>query len=99
MDRPHCDAFIEIFQLLQLLNYFRLLDFCLIYYLGDARCELSMGHVLEGRSHSNSKCCRYQKQYENSVYLCKHCHLNGRQVICLIHLFFAENCDSSLHLK
>lgn len=47
----------------------------------DARCELSMGHVLEGRSHSNSKSCRYQKQYENSVYLCKHCHLNGRQVI------------------
>ncbi|XP_055324244.1 zinc finger FYVE domain-containing protein 1-like isoform X2 [Sitodiplosis mosellana] len=47
----------------------------------DARCELSMGHVLEGRSHSNSKCCRYQKQYENNVYLCKHCHLNGRQTI------------------
>ncbi|XP_031637351.1 zinc finger FYVE domain-containing protein 1-like isoform X2 [Contarinia nasturtii] len=47
----------------------------------EARCELSMGHVLEGKSHSNSKCCRYQKQYENSVYLCKYCHLNGRQTI------------------
>lgn len=46
----------------------------------DARCELSMGHVVEGRAHSNSKCCRYQKQFENSVFLCKHCHLNGRQV-------------------
>lgn len=46
----------------------------------DARCELSMGHVVDGRSHANSQCCRYQKQYENSVYVCKMCHLNGRHV-------------------
>lgn len=52
----------------------------------DARCELSMGHVLEGRSHSNSQCCRFQKQFENSVFLCKYCHLNGRQVNSILNI-------------
>lgn len=47
----------------------------------ELHCELSMGHVTEGKSHSNSKCCRYQHQYENKVYLCKQCYLNGRQIV------------------
>lgn len=47
----------------------------------ELHCELSMGHVTEGKSHSNSKCCRYQHQYENKVYLCKQCYLNGRKIV------------------
>lgn len=38
------------------------------------RCERSMGHT---ENHTNSKKCRYQHQYENKIYICKNCHLNG----------------------
>lgn len=47
----------------------------------DERCELSMGHIANRKDHHNSKCCRYQNQYENKVYLCKECHLNGRKIV------------------
>lgn len=47
----------------------------------NERCERSMGHVIEGKEHRNSKRCRYQHQYENKVYLCKMCLTNGREVI------------------
>lgn len=44
------------------------------------RCERSMGHTLNGIAHRNENRCRYQHQYENKKFLCKMCHINGREV-------------------
>lgn len=46
----------------------------------DERCDQSMGHIVNGLPHTNSKLCRYQHQYENKVFMCQACHTNGREV-------------------
>lgn len=56
----------------------------------DERCDQSMGHIVNGLPHTNSKPCRYQHQYENKVFLCRACHTNGREVSLLtVHLEIA----------
>ncbi|XP_071872333.1 zinc finger FYVE domain-containing protein 1 [Bombus fervidus] len=45
-----------------------------------SRCNNSMGHLFEGKSHSSNNRCRYQHQYENIVYICKKCYSNGNEV-------------------
>lgn len=49
-----------------------------------ARCQLSMGHLTASEDHKSSMPCTYQHQFENKVYLCLKCHLNGRQVVVTI---------------
>lgn len=46
---------------------------------GD-RCERSMGHLSEGKEHKISKRCRHQQQFENKIFLCKRCLLNGQEM-------------------
>ncbi|XP_017760782.1 PREDICTED: zinc finger FYVE domain-containing protein 1-like isoform X2 [Eufriesea mexicana] len=45
-----------------------------------SRCNNSMGHLLEGKLHSNNNRCQYQHQYENIVYICKKCYSDGNEV-------------------
>ncbi|KAJ8684076.1 hypothetical protein QAD02_019868 [Eretmocerus hayati] len=47
----------------------------------DSRCQVSMGHVREGKPHASDARCRYEHQYENLVYTCKACHNNGKEVV------------------
>ncbi|XP_063977276.1 zinc finger FYVE domain-containing protein 1-like [Diachasmimorpha longicaudata] len=47
----------------------------------DCRCRHSMGHLKEGKPHLSNTKCRYQHQYENLIYTCKKCHVNGNEVI------------------
>lgn len=44
------------------------------------RCQRSMGHVIDNENHMNTHPCNYQHQFENKVYLCKTCHINGKEV-------------------
>lgn len=44
------------------------------------RCSNSMGHLRDGKPHSNNARCRYQNQYDNLIYICKKCYSNGREV-------------------
>lgn len=50
----------------------------------DERCQLSMGHLDSKEDHKCATVCKYQHQYENKVYLCNQCHVNGRQVVVTI---------------
>ncbi|GAB1859712.1 Zinc finger FYVE domain-containing protein 1 [Camponotus japonicus] len=43
-------------------------------------CNNSMGHLREGKSHSSNARCKFQCQYENSIYICKRCYRNGNEV-------------------
>lgn len=45
------------------------------------RCSRSMNHNVEEEDHQSDKQqkCKYQHQFENKVYYCKKCYLNGRQ--------------------
>ncbi|XP_033207941.1 zinc finger FYVE domain-containing protein 1-like isoform X1 [Belonocnema kinseyi] len=45
------------------------------------RCQSSMGHLREDKPHVSDTRCRYQHQYENVVYICKKCHVNGSEVV------------------
>ncbi|XP_046688735.1 zinc finger FYVE domain-containing protein 1-like [Homalodisca vitripennis] len=47
----------------------------------DRRCNGSMGHLNENLPHSNSYKCRFQHQFGNRMYICKACHVNGKEVI------------------
>lgn len=47
----------------------------------EARCQLSMGHLDTREEHKCTGVCKYQHQYENKVYLCNKCHVNGREVV------------------
>ncbi|XP_053693658.1 zinc finger FYVE domain-containing protein 1-like isoform X2 [Sabethes cyaneus] len=47
----------------------------------EGRCQLSMGHLDSKEEHKCGMTCKYQHQYENKVYLCNKCYVNGRQVI------------------
>ncbi|KAK2576416.1 hypothetical protein KPH14_005753 [Odynerus spinipes] len=44
------------------------------------RCSNSMGHLRDGKPHSNNAKCRYQHQYDNIIYICKRCYSNGKEV-------------------
>nr|KAF7435923.1 hypothetical protein H0235_004114 [Vespula pensylvanica] len=44
------------------------------------RCNNSMGHLRDGKPHSNNARCRYQNQYDNLIYICKKCYSNGKEV-------------------
>lgn len=46
----------------------------------DNGCNNSMGHLREGKSHSSNTRCKFQCQYENSIYICKRCYRNGNEV-------------------
>lgn len=59
-------------------QYFTCTTFCKSC---DARCQLSMGHLQLKEDHACAASCKYQHQYENKVYLCNQCHVNGRQVV------------------
>ncbi|XP_037935303.1 zinc finger FYVE domain-containing protein 1-like isoform X2 [Teleopsis dalmanni] len=50
----------------------------------NQRCQRSMGHVIDGENHFNKHPCNYQHQYENKVYLCKTCYINGKEIIVTI---------------
>lgn len=62
-------------------QYFTCTTFCKSC---DTRCQLSMGHLDSREDHRCAEPCKYQHQYENKVYLCNKCHMNGRQVIVTI---------------
>uniref|UniRef100_A0A1Q3F7X1 Putative membrane trafficking and cell signaling protein hrs n=1 Tax=Culex tarsalis TaxID=7177 RepID=A0A1Q3F7X1_CULTA len=62
-------------------QYFTCTTFCKSC---DERCQLSMGHLDAKEDHRCSTVCKYQHQYENKVYLCNQCHVNGRQVVVTI---------------
>ncbi|KAB0796609.1 hypothetical protein PPYR_10670 [Photinus pyralis] len=47
----------------------------------DVRCALSMGHKEAREAHYSPGRCRYQHQYQNCVYLCKKCNINGQRVL------------------
>lgn len=47
----------------------------------DVRCALSMGHKEAREAHYSPGRCRYQHQYQNCVYLCKKCNINGQRVV------------------
>lgn len=47
----------------------------------DIRCTLSMGHKEAREPHYNPGRCRFQHQYQNCVYLCKKCNINGQRVV------------------
>ncbi|XP_020292298.1 zinc finger FYVE domain-containing protein 1-like isoform X2 [Pseudomyrmex gracilis] len=54
---------------------------CLVKCLScDAGCINSMGHLSEGKPHTSNASCKFQCQYENSVYICKKCQTNGNEV-------------------
>lgn len=59
-------------------QYFTCTTFCKSC---NVRCQLSMGHLDTKEDHKFTGPCSYQHQYENKVYLCNRCHVNGRQVI------------------
>ncbi|XP_055607013.1 zinc finger FYVE domain-containing protein 1-like isoform X2 [Uranotaenia lowii] len=59
-------------------QYFTCTTFCKSC---GSRCQLSMGHLDSREDHRHNGSCTYQHQYENKVYLCKKCNINGRQVI------------------
>lgn len=59
-------------------QYFTCTTFCKSC---NVRCQLSMGHLETKEDHKFSGPCTYQHQYENKVYLCNKCHVNGRQVV------------------
>ncbi|XP_065082334.1 zinc finger FYVE domain-containing protein 1-like isoform X1 [Ochlerotatus camptorhynchus] len=59
-------------------QYFTCTTFCKSC---DVRCQLSMGHLETKEDHRCAGPCKYQHQYENKVYLCNKCHVNGRQVV------------------
>lgn len=44
-------------------------------------CILSMGHKDDGEPHVSDRNCRFQHQYQNCVYLCKKCRLNGKTIV------------------
>ncbi|XP_014482879.1 PREDICTED: zinc finger FYVE domain-containing protein 1-like [Dinoponera quadriceps] len=44
------------------------------------RCENSVGHIREGKPHNINARCRYQRQFENMVYICRKCYKNGNEV-------------------
>ncbi|KAL5009073.1 hypothetical protein ScPMuIL_014654 [Solemya velum] len=48
-----------------------------------ARCTKSMNHIEEDEFHEADKkqICKYQHQYANKAYLCKHCYLTGKEHI------------------
>ncbi|KAM0733903.1 Zinc finger FYVE domain-containing protein 1 [Formica fusca] len=46
----------------------------------DNGCNNSMGHLREGKSHSSNARCKFQCQYENSIYICKRCYRNGNEI-------------------
>lgn len=43
-------------------------------------CNNSMGHLRDGKPHSSNTRCKFQCQYENSIYICKKCYKNGNEV-------------------
>ncbi|XP_012529894.1 zinc finger FYVE domain-containing protein 1 [Monomorium pharaonis] len=43
-------------------------------------CNNSMGHFRDGKPHSSNTKCKFQCQYENSMYICKRCYKNGNEV-------------------
>ncbi|KAG5331305.1 ZFYV1 protein, partial [Acromyrmex heyeri] len=43
-------------------------------------CNNSMGHLSEGKPHSSNTKCKFQCQYENSIYICKRCYKNGNEI-------------------
>lgn len=59
-------------------QYFTCTTFCKSC---KVRCQLSMGHLDIKEDHHFSGPCTYQHQYENKVYLCNKCHVNGRQIV------------------
>uniref|UniRef100_A0A182PRI1 FYVE-type domain-containing protein n=1 Tax=Anopheles epiroticus TaxID=199890 RepID=A0A182PRI1_9DIPT len=59
----------------------------------DARCQLSMGHLLLKEDHRCGTNCKYQHQHENKVYLCNRCYVNGRQVV--VSIKTQKSTDSS----
>ncbi|XP_017787348.1 PREDICTED: zinc finger FYVE domain-containing protein 1-like isoform X2 [Nicrophorus vespilloides] len=44
-------------------------------------CKLSMGHKAEGEPHFSDGMCKYQRQFQNRIYLCKKCYTNGDRVV------------------
>ncbi|KAK6621355.1 hypothetical protein RUM43_011661 [Polyplax serrata] len=59
-------------------EYFTCPDCCLSC---GKRCELSVGHLKEGRAHSSSSKCKYQNQFANNIYLCQRCIANGSEQV------------------
>ncbi|XP_055544254.1 zinc finger FYVE domain-containing protein 1-like isoform X2 [Wyeomyia smithii] len=57
------------------------------------RCQLSMGHLDYKEDHKCASTCKYQHQFENKVYLCNKCYVNGRQVV--VDIKTQTNNDSS----
>ena len=47
----------------------------------DRQCERAMGHSQYKEDHFNRNLCTYQHQFENKVYLCNSCHLEGRETV------------------
>lgn len=47
----------------------------------EQRCSNSVGHLKDNIPHFNNSKCRYQSQFENSVYICKVCADNGTPVV------------------
>ncbi|KAL1489873.1 hypothetical protein ABEB36_013801 [Hypothenemus hampei] len=46
-----------------------------------AGCSLSTGHKEDGEPHKCDSPCKYEHQYQNSVYLCKACIRRGERVV------------------
>ncbi|XP_012220643.2 zinc finger FYVE domain-containing protein 1 [Linepithema humile] len=46
----------------------------------DNGCNNGIGHLREGKPHSSNTRCKFQCQYENSIYICKRCYKNGNEI-------------------
>lgn len=62
-------------------QYFTCTTFCKSC---EVRCQLSMGHLDGKEDHRYAEGCKYQHQYENKVYLCNKCNINGRRTVVTI---------------
>lgn len=60
----------------------------------SARCENTKDHSNTGMEHRNDKPCQYQQQFDNKIYLCKKCHLNGRRIVVKLKNH-SENTDTA----
>uniref|UniRef100_A0A1B6LJN3 FYVE-type domain-containing protein n=1 Tax=Graphocephala atropunctata TaxID=36148 RepID=A0A1B6LJN3_9HEMI len=56
----------------------------------DRRCNGSMGHLNDNQPHGNPYKCRFQHQFGNRMFICKACHVNGKEVI-VVPVYYSSN--------